>query len=80
MDNTVYSATGLLDLAPEGEGGRAGVARALVGHGCRVVMFRFAAGAVANVDTRVRHEVRAVDDAVFQLVMLDPAARPQGHA
>ena len=115
MDNTVYSATGLLDLAPEGEGGRPGVTRALVGHGCRVVMFRFAAGqvlaehsaafpilvqclsgsvefvvgeqvvtlaagAVANVDTRVRHEVRAVDDAVFQLVMLDPAARPPGHS
>lgn len=33
-------------------------------------------GSIANLDTRVPHEVRAVTDAVFQLVMLDPAAAP----
>ena len=33
-------------------------------------------GAVANLDARVPHEVRGVTDAVFQLVMLDPAAAP----
>lgn len=111
MDETLYSAHGLLDLAPESEGERPGVKKALVGHGARVVMFRFAAGqvlaehtaafpilvqclrgrvefvageqsvvlepgSVANLDTRVPHEVRAVTDAVFQLVMLDPRAAP----
>ncbi|APH01869.1 cupin domain-containing protein [Janibacter indicus] len=111
MDTTLHSASGLLDLAPTSEGGRPGVKKALVGHGCRVVMFRFAAGqvlaehtaafpilvqclsgtvefaageqvvtlgpgAVANLDARVPHEVRGVTDAVFQLVMLDPAAAP----
>lgn len=111
MDPTLRHADGLLELAPVGEGSRPGVKRALVGHGARVVMFRFAAGqvlaehtaafpilvqclsgrvefvageqsvvlepgVVANLDTRVPHEVRAVSDAVFQLVMLDPAAAP----
>ncbi|MGO1167330.1 MAG: cupin domain-containing protein [Janibacter sp.] len=111
MDTTLYSADGLLDLAPASEGGRPGVKKALVGHGARVVMFRFAAGqvlaehtaafpilvqclsgtvdftageesvtlspgAIANIDTRVPHEVTAVTDAIFQLVMLDPRATP----
>ena len=111
MDTTLYSADGLLELAPEGKGTRPGVKKALIGHGARVVMMRFSAGqvlaehtaafpilvqcltgtvdfvageqsvrlepgAVANLDTRVPHEVRAVTDAVFQLVMLDPAAEP----
>ena len=111
MDTTLWHADGLLDLAPVAEGSRPGVKKALVGHGARVVMFRFGPGqvlaehtaafpvlvqclsgtvefvageesvtlcpgAVANLDTGVPHEVRAVTDAVFQLVMLDPAARP----
>ncbi|WP_338748100.1 cupin domain-containing protein [Janibacter alittae] len=111
MDTTLHHVDGLLDLPPEGTGTRPGVKKALVGHGARVVMFRFAAGqvlaehtaafpilvqclsgtvefvageqtvalspgAVANLDTRVPHEVRAVTDALFQLVMLDPAAAP----
>lgn len=111
MDTTLYSADGLLELAPEGAGDRPGVKKALIGHGARVVMMRFAAGqvlaehtaafpilvqclegqiefvageesvtltpgAVANLDARVPHEVRGVTDAIFQLVMLDPAARP----
>ena len=111
MDTTLHHVDGLLDLPPTGRGTRPGVKRALVGHGARVVMFRFAAGqvlaehtaafpilvqclsgtvefvageqsvtlspgAVANLDTRVPHEVRAVTDALFQLVMLDPAATP----
>ncbi|WP_435199243.1 cupin domain-containing protein [Janibacter sp. GS2] len=111
MATTLLHADGLLDLAPEREGGRPGVKKALVGHGVRVVMFRFTAGqvlaehtaafpilvqclsgsvefvvgqeslvlgpgAVANLDTHVPHEVRAVSDAVFQLLMLDPAAAP----
>ncbi len=46
MDTMLYSAEGLLDLAPESEGGRPGVKKALVGHGARVVMFRFTAGQV----------------------------------
>lgn len=46
MDTTLHSASGLLDLAPTSEGGRPGVKKALVGRGCRVVMFRFAAGQV----------------------------------
>lgn len=111
MDARLWHADGLLDLAPVGTGTRPGVKKALVGHGARVVMFRFEAGqvlaehtaafpilvqcltgtvdfvageqsvrlepgAVANLDTRVPHEVRAVTDADFQLVMLDPAAEP----
>ena len=111
MDAQLQFVDGLLDLAPAGEGGRPGVKKALVGHGARVVMFRFAAGqvlaehtaafpilvqclegkvefaageesvtlvpgSVANLATRVPHEVRAITDAVFQLVMLDPAAEP----
>lgn len=111
MDTTLHHVDGLLDLPPEGAGTRPGVKKALVGHGARVVMFRFAAGqvlaehtaafpilvqclsgtvefvageqsvtlspgAAANLDTRVPHEVRAVTDALFQLVMLDPAATP----
>lgn len=111
MDTTLHHVDGLLGLPPEGKGTRPGVKKALVGHGARVVMFRFAAGqvlaehtaafpilvqclsgtvefvageqsvtlspgAVANLDTRVPHEVRAVTDAIFQLVMLDPAATP----
>ena len=39
MDTTLHSVSGLLDLAPTSEGGRPGVKKALVGHGCRVVMF-----------------------------------------
>lgn len=46
MDTTLQTASGLLDLAPTSEGGRPGVKKALVGHGCRVVMFRFAPGQV----------------------------------
>ncbi|MDN5716516.1 MAG: cupin domain-containing protein [Janibacter sp.] len=111
MDTTLYSADGLLELAPEGKGERPGVKKALIGHGARVVMMRFAAGqvlaehtatfpilvqclegeiefvsggesvtltrgTVANLDAGVPHEVRGVTDAIFQLVMLDPAARP----
>ncbi|NYF99305.1 cupin domain-containing protein [Janibacter cremeus] len=111
MDTTLHHVDGLLDLPPEGRGARPGVKKALVGHGARVVMFRFAAGQVldehkanfpilvqclrgtvdfvagdqtatlgpgglANLDALVLHEVRAVTDAVFQLVMLDPAASP----
>lgn len=111
MDTTLYSADGLLELAPQSEGSRPGVKKALVTHGARVVMMRFRGGqvlaehtaafpilvqclqgeiefvageqsvtltpgVVANVDARVPHEVRGVSDAVFQLVMLDPAARP----
>lgn len=37
---------------------------------------RLVPGVVANLDARVPHEVRGVSDALFQLVMLDPAARP----
>lgn len=112
MDTTLHHVDGLLDLPPEGVGARPGVKKALVGHGVRVVMFRFAAGqvldehkaafpilvqclsgtvefvageqsatlvpgAAANLDAMVLHEVRAVTDAVFQLVMLDPQARPR---
>lgn len=111
MDTTLHHVDGLLELAPEGRGTRPGVKKALVGHGARVVMFRFAEGqvldehkasfpilvqclqgsvdftageqtarlgpgSVANLDAMVLHEVRAVTDAVFQLVMLDPAATP----
>ncbi|MGN7249065.1 cupin domain-containing protein [Janibacter anophelis] len=46
MDTTLHSVDGLLELAPVSEGGRPGVKKALVGHGARVVMFRFAAGQV----------------------------------
>lgn len=46
MDTTLYSAEGLLDLAPAREGDRPGVKKALIGHGARVVMMRFAAGQV----------------------------------
>ena len=46
MDPTLWHTDGLLELAPEGAGSRPGVKRALVGHGARVVMFRFAAGQV----------------------------------
>lgn len=115
MDAQLQFVDGLLDLAPTGEGGRPGVKKALVGHGARVVMFRFAAGqvlqehtaafpilvqcltgtvrfvvgeqsvtlsagAVATLGARVPHEVRGVTDAVFQLVMLDPAAAPPPSA
>lgn len=51
MDLTLYSADGLLDLAPASEGGRPGVKKALVGHGARVVMMRFAAGQVLTEHT-----------------------------
>ena len=111
MDMTLHHVDGLLELPPQGKGTRPGVKKALVGHGARVVMFRFAAGqvldehkaafpilvqclqgtvdfvsgdqvatlgpgSVANLDAMVLHEVRAVTDAIFQLVMLDPQAHP----
>lgn len=111
MDMTLHHIDGLLELPPQGKGARPGVKKALVGHGARVVMFRFAAGqvldehkaafpilvqclqgtvdfvsgdqtvtlgpgSVANLDAMVLHEVRAVTDALFQLVMLDPQAHP----
>nr|WP_257907181.1 cupin domain-containing protein [Janibacter limosus] len=37
---------------------------------------RLTPGVVANLDANVPHEVRGVTDAIFQLVMLDPAAAP----
>lgn len=42
----IAHAEGLLTLAPHTSGERPGVTRALVGDGCRVVMFTFAAGQV----------------------------------
>lgn len=106
----IAAADGLFTLAEPTSGERPGVRRALVGDGCRVVMFTFREGqllrehaaafpilvqalsgrlefiaagqtvilepgVVVNLPARVRHEVRAQTDAVFQLVMLDPRAR-----